>query len=91
MLSAITNRGRMAFMVFTGKFISSVFILFLERLISFCISNAINIDIGKDSSGSGVWFAGNISALRSSRFQDWRGTDCEDCVASAIATIAQRG
>ena len=33
MLSAITNRGRMAFMVFAGKFISAVFIIFLERLI----------------------------------------------------------
>jgi len=33
MLSAITNRGRMSFMVFPGKFISHVFILFLDRLI----------------------------------------------------------
>jgi len=33
MLSAITNRGRMAFMVFPGKFISAVFITFLDRLI----------------------------------------------------------
>jgi transposase len=36
MLSAITNRGRMAFMVFTGKFISGVFITFLKRLIRHC-------------------------------------------------------
>ena len=33
MVSAITNRGRMAFMVFSGKFNSEVFITFLERLI----------------------------------------------------------
>ena len=33
MLSAITNRGRMAFMVFTGMFIVRVFLVFLERLI----------------------------------------------------------
>jgi transposase len=33
MISAITNRGRMSFMVFAGKFITPVFIMFLERLI----------------------------------------------------------
>ena len=33
MLSAITNRGRMSFMVFPDKFNSDVFITFLERLI----------------------------------------------------------
>ena len=33
MLSAITNRGRMSFMVFPGKFTSLVFIKFIERLI----------------------------------------------------------
>ena len=33
MLSAITNHGRMSFMVFSGKFIASVFIQFLGRLI----------------------------------------------------------
>ena len=33
MISAITNRGRMSFMVFTGKFLSGVFIIFLARLI----------------------------------------------------------
>jgi hypothetical protein len=33
MISAITNRGRMAFMVFTGAFIAGVFLIFLERLI----------------------------------------------------------
>jgi transposase len=33
MISAITNRGRMSFMVFTGKFITRVYITFLERLI----------------------------------------------------------
>jgi len=32
MISAITNRGRMSFMVFPGTFNSSVFIQFLERL-----------------------------------------------------------
>ena len=33
MLSAITNRGRMAFMVFSGKFTTPVFITFLDRLV----------------------------------------------------------
>ena len=33
MISAITNRGRMSFMVFPDKFIAEVFITFLERLI----------------------------------------------------------
>jgi transposase len=33
MLSAITNQGRMSFMVFSGKFIARVFVIFLERLI----------------------------------------------------------
>ena len=33
MLSAITNRGRMSFMIFSGRFNSRVFIKFLERLI----------------------------------------------------------
>jgi hypothetical protein len=33
MISAITNRGRMSFMVFTGKFVTGVFLVFLERLI----------------------------------------------------------
>jgi transposase len=33
MISAITNRGKMSFMVFTGTFIAKVFLLFLKRLI----------------------------------------------------------
>jgi transposase len=33
MISAITNRGRMSFMVFSGKFTFAVFILFLSRLV----------------------------------------------------------
>ena len=33
MISAITNRGAMAFMVFAGKFSNPVFIEFLQRLI----------------------------------------------------------
>lgn len=33
MISAITNRGAMAFMVFSGKFSNAVFIEFLQRLI----------------------------------------------------------
>lgn len=33
MLSAINNKGRMAFMVFTGSFETSVFIKFLKRLV----------------------------------------------------------
>jgi transposase len=33
MLSAINNRGKMSFMVYHGKFVSKVFITFLDRLI----------------------------------------------------------
>jgi len=33
MISAITNRGAMAFMVFSGKFSNPLFIEFLQRLI----------------------------------------------------------
>lgn len=33
MISAITNRGKMAFMVFDGRFTGAVFIMFLRRLI----------------------------------------------------------
>ncbi len=33
MISAITNRGRLAFMVFEGRFTAAVFVLFLRRLI----------------------------------------------------------
>lgn len=33
MISALSNRGAMAFQVFSGKFVSAVFIAFLERLL----------------------------------------------------------
>ena len=47
MVSAITNRGRMAFMVFTGKFISEVFITFLERLIRHCAGRKVFLIIDR--------------------------------------------
>ena len=33
MISAITNKGALAFMVFTGKFVASIFVAFMRRLL----------------------------------------------------------
>jgi transposase len=43
MISAITNRGALAFMVFTGKFANPVFIEFLQRLIKHSATKVVLI------------------------------------------------
>jgi transposase len=49
MLSAITNRGRMSFMTFTGKFNSGVFILFLARLIRHNVGRKVFLIVDRHS------------------------------------------
>jgi len=67
MISAITNRGALAFMVFDGKFTNAVFIDFLQRLLKHSASKVLLIVDGHPVHRSAAvreFVAGNVERLR---------------------------
>lgn len=67
MISAITNRGALAFMVFDGKFTNAVFIDFLQRLLKHSASKVVLIVDGHPVHRSAAvreFVAGNAERLR---------------------------
>jgi transposase len=67
MISAITNRGHLLFMVFQQRFTSAVFLTFLRRLVRQVEHKAFLIVDGHPAHRSAVvkrWLAGQIARLR---------------------------